>query len=264
MPFTAQDFKEAVVEFRRSVEDELAAGWEQVSTLGDLVVYRRPLGEKGGYEYMARGELVDIKPEVCHDVFVDLDYRRRWDNYKKSALHVIGEDVTEDGDTASGEALKAQLSEATNDRQNAIYWRQDYTWPVQSRDYCLERESQRAEVERETTWIVLTASVDPSLAKPEQEGCIRVNDCRQKVVLQASPSTPFSTAVYFYYHEDPRGSLPSTVFDWALKHGVPSWLKRFTKACAEYHTNSFNGNMLDGVSELKEVLDESLKKGFVL
>ncbi|KAI9596665.1 hypothetical protein BDF19DRAFT_438228, partial [Syncephalis fuscata] len=215
---------------------------EQATADGDIQLFRR-VSNNNSYEYMARGELVDVKPDTCHDVFVDLDYRRA----EKEAL----------SDNENTDA-KPQHKAPHN-----IYWLQEHRWPIQNRDYYLLRESRIMDVDRETTWIILTKS-DETAAEPEQSNCIRVKKCRQTVVLQASPASPFSTTVYVYYEEDPRGTLPTTLFDWVLSKGVPSWIKRFAKACENYGAGEYEGNILDGVPELTRVLDESFAKGFTL
>ncbi|RKP24641.1 hypothetical protein SYNPS1DRAFT_23292 [Syncephalis pseudoplumigaleata] len=255
-PFTNADFDAAIAEFQRPLEQTVTdEGWEAAGKVGELQLFRRS-SKADGYEYMARGELVDVKPDIGHDVFVDLDYRRRWDQYKEDTLRVVEHDLAAKK-ASSDEEADAGCPKALH----RIYWQQQHRWPIQNRDYYLWRESRRQDVDGETTWIILTRA-DTTANEPEHAGCIRVHDCRQTVVLQASPATPFSTSVYVYYREDPRGTLPTTLFDWALTKGVPAWMKRFVQACDNYGTGSYEGNILDGVPELTRVLDESMKKAF--
>ncbi|KAI8051657.1 hypothetical protein BDF22DRAFT_81489 [Syncephalis plumigaleata] len=250
MTFTSEDFNSAIVDFKRPLEQVGEHGWEAAGKVGELLLFRR-LSKDDGYEYMARGELVDVKPSICHDVFVDLDYRRRWDSYKSDTLHVVNDNQSTGDDPSTDAGSPKAL--------HRIYWQQNI---AESR-LLFWRESRYLEVDSEATWVILTKT-DTSATETEHANCIRVHDCHQVVVLQASPTTPFSTLVYVYYREDPRGNLPTTLFDWALTKGVPAWIKRFTQACDNYGTSSYEGNLLDGAPELARVLDESMKKAFVL
>jgi hypothetical protein len=182
---------------------------------------------------------------------MDLNYRRQWDHYKPDALRVLNE--------LPDTPFPTELTQR-------IYWRQEYTWPIQNRDYCLERQASQLEVNGETTWVVLTRSLPATEAEPEHPGHIRVLNAASTLVLQPSPATPFSTSVYFWYHEDPRGKLPGPIYNQLLTHSVPSWLKRFVKACNAYGQDSTEDHqhLLDGAAELKDVLEESMRKGFVL
>jgi hypothetical protein len=74
MTFTSTDFDTAIADFQRPLEQASEHDWETAGKVGELSLFRR-LSKDDGYEYMARGELIDVKPNVCHDVFVDLDYR---------------------------------------------------------------------------------------------------------------------------------------------------------------------------------------------
>jgi len=35
----------------------------------------------GLYEYKTVGVLADVEPEICAQVFVDAEYRKKWDKY---------------------------------------------------------------------------------------------------------------------------------------------------------------------------------------
>lgn len=42
--------------------------------------------QSGLYEYKIFGGLDDIPPKLCADVYMDLDFRKKWDRYVKGKL----------------------------------------------------------------------------------------------------------------------------------------------------------------------------------
>ena len=40
----------------------------------------------GLYEYKIMGSISDVLPEVCKQVYMDLEYRRKWDDYVNGKL----------------------------------------------------------------------------------------------------------------------------------------------------------------------------------
>lgn len=41
------------------------------------------LQTSGLYEYKIMGSLQDVGPDVCKQVYMDLEYRKKWDDYVK-------------------------------------------------------------------------------------------------------------------------------------------------------------------------------------
>lgn len=41
------------------------------------------------YEYKIMGSLEDVGPDVCKQVYMDLDYRKKWDEYVKGELQIV-------------------------------------------------------------------------------------------------------------------------------------------------------------------------------
>ncbi|XP_038013378.1 phosphatidylcholine transfer protein isoform X2 [Motacilla alba alba] len=61
-----------------------AAGpWQLlVETMG-VRIYRLYHEQSGLYEYKIFGGLADVPPKLCADVYMDLDFRKEWDQYVK-------------------------------------------------------------------------------------------------------------------------------------------------------------------------------------
>ena len=41
------------------------------------------------YEYKIMGSISDVLPEVCKQVYMDLEYRRKWDDYVNGKLYLF-------------------------------------------------------------------------------------------------------------------------------------------------------------------------------
>jgi len=41
----------------------------------------------GLYSYKIHGEMNGVKPEICVQVYMDIDYRKEWDNYVKGLFN---------------------------------------------------------------------------------------------------------------------------------------------------------------------------------
>uniref|UniRef100_A0A8D0PN80 Phosphatidylcholine transfer protein n=1 Tax=Sus scrofa TaxID=9823 RepID=A0A8D0PN80_PIG len=79
--FSEEQFREACAELQHPSLS--GAKWELlVETLG-ISIYRQLDQQTGLYEYKVFGVLEDCSPELLADVYMDLDYRKQWDEYVK-------------------------------------------------------------------------------------------------------------------------------------------------------------------------------------
>ncbi|KAM9119421.1 phosphatidylcholine transfer protein isoform 2-T3 [Pangshura tecta] len=186
-----------------------AAGgaWQLLAETMGIGIYRLCDEQSGLYEYKIFGGLADCPPELLADVYMDLDYRKQWDQYVK------------------------ELSEKIYDGKRIIYWEVKYPFPLSNRDYVYLRERRDMEVDGQKIWVMLAKSV--SLPQcPEKPGIIRVNSYVQSLVLASDGKT--GSKVYMYYFDNPGGMIPSWLINWAAKSGVPAFLKDLQKACLNY------------------------------
>ena len=91
MSFQDSLFKQAADE----LENPDVGGWELLVQLEELTVYRKYSEESGLYSYKVICNLGNIEAETCVRVYMDLEYRKKWDTYVKE-LYVVG------GDGSSG------------------------------------------------------------------------------------------------------------------------------------------------------------------
>ncbi|TRY95748.1 hypothetical protein DNTS_022142 [Danionella cerebrum] len=64
-------------------EPLLAGGWELFTETMGVRIYRLYSKETGLYEYKVSGSLDGCPPELCSEVYMDLNYRKHWDSYAK-------------------------------------------------------------------------------------------------------------------------------------------------------------------------------------
>jgi hypothetical protein len=256
--YTQDDFAKALEHFDAPQESD----WEKVTTSDGLDIYRRLKQDSAGlHEYMVRGILLNVPPEIVHDTFVDLDYRREWDNYKDEHLQLL-ENVQHPQRDRSYSIVETQIHDQGK-KNDAIYWVMEYPWPMSSRDYIVARESRHTIHNQQPTWIVLQA-VDPTSSHPEQPQMVRVDEYTQEVIIQPAPEDALSTFIHYKYYENPKGSVPVTVYNWALTQGIPAWINKFKRACKDYGNRGLKKESVDGAKELENVLNQSLEKAFAI
>nr|XP_033815857.1 phosphatidylcholine transfer protein isoform X1 [Geotrypetes seraphini] len=185
----------------------LDGGWELFMESTGFTVYRLYDQQSGLYEYKVFGGLSDCPPQLCVDVYMDLEYRKQWDQYVK------------------------ELYEEESERGKFIYWEVKYPFPLSNRDYVCVRECRDLDVAGEKVWVILAKSVTVPQC-PEKPGIIRVSSYKQSVAIKSDGKN--GSRVFMNYFDNPGGMIPSWLINWAAKSGVPSFLQEMQKACKKY------------------------------
>nr|XP_060502454.1 phosphatidylcholine transfer protein isoform X2 [Panthera onca] len=221
--FSEEQFREACAEIQQRAP--AGANWELlVETLGfsiygllDQALFKCFTGidllnphvslNTGLYEYKVFGVLDDCPPALLADVYMDLDYRKQWDQYVK------------------------ELYEKECNGETVVYWEVKYPFPMSNRDYIYIRQRQELDVEGRKIHVVLAQSTSvPQFA--ERPGVIRVNRYKQSLAIESDGKK--GSKVFMYYFDNPGGQIPSWLINWVAKNGVPNFLKDMAKACQNY------------------------------
>ncbi|XP_072020686.1 phosphatidylcholine transfer protein-like [Amphiura filiformis] len=202
MPFTTEEFQDAC----RQLDNPDVSEFEFFVEYMDVKIYRKYNEESGLYEYITFGT-IDVKPEICHQVYIDLDYRKKWDSYVKA------------------------LYEVTEGDRKGIYWNCNFPFPMSNRDYIFERESQEFDLDGRHVFVTLGRSAEFS-SVPEKSGVIRVDDFKQSLAITANGDT--GSKAFMHYYDNPKGMIPTWLINWAAKTGVPGFLQNMTDACKGY------------------------------
>ncbi|KAK9534567.1 hypothetical protein VZT92_007006 [Zoarces viviparus] len=202
--FTDEEFQSA---WRELDEPQLEGGWELfVETMG-VTIYRLYDKETRLYEYKVFGSLASCTAELCADVYMDLAYRKHWDKYVK------------------------ELYEKDFSGQTAIYWEVKYPLLLSNRDYVYVRERRDLDVDGRRISVILARSA-AEVACAESSGVLRVKDYKQSVALESDGGC--GTKVFMNYFDNPGGSIPTWLVNWAAGTGVPGFLTDMQKACSKY------------------------------
>ncbi|XP_078510533.1 phosphatidylcholine transfer protein isoform X2 [Lissotriton helveticus] len=157
LAFSEEQFQEAWQELDRPM---LSEGWELFTESMGMTIYRLYDQESGLYEYKVFGGLPDCPPELFADVYMDLDYRKQWDQFVKA------------------------LYETTFEEGKAIYWEVKYPFPLSNRDYLYVRKRQDLNIDGRKIWVILAKSISlPDIT--EKSGIIRVTGYKQSLAIES-------------------------------------------------------------------------------
>ncbi|XP_013004945.1 phosphatidylcholine transfer protein isoform X2 [Cavia porcellus] len=202
--FAEEQFREICAELQQPAP--AGAEWELLVNASGVRIYRL-LDQTGLYEYKVFGILKDCSPALLADVYMDLDYRKQWDQYVK------------------------EIYEKECNGETVTYWEVKYPFPMSNRDYVYIRHRRDLDVEGRKIYVVLAQSV--SLPQfPEKSGVIRVNQYKQRLAIESDGHQ--GSKVFMYHFDNPGGQIPSWLINWAAKNGIPNFLKDMVKACQNY------------------------------
>eukprot|EP00189_Rhodosorus_marinus_P008575 CAMPEP_0184753998 /NCGR_PEP_ID=MMETSP0315-20130426/44394_1 /TAXON_ID=101924 /ORGANISM="Rhodosorus marinus, Strain UTEX LB 2760" /LENGTH=220 /DNA_ID=CAMNT_0027233397 /DNA_START=94 /DNA_END=756 /DNA_ORIENTATION=+ len=159
-------------------------------------------GKGGVYEYLILGS-APYGVETFVRVLQDIDFRKKWDKqYEK--LEVI-------------------RSEGGTDY---IYWDVKYPLWFSNRDYVYARRHRK---EVDGSYVFLSrATANEKL--PEVKKKVRVLDYFGSVVLRPRESADVTEYVYSFF-DDPRGTIPKSIINWAVSTAIPGFMKTLYGAC---------------------------------
>nr|XP_020460588.1 phosphatidylcholine transfer protein [Monopterus albus] len=204
LQFTDEEFQKA---WRELDEPQLEGGWELFTETMGIRIYRLYDKDTGLYEYKIFGVLTTCTSELCADVYMDLTYRKHWDQYVK------------------------ELYEKDFDGHVAIYWEVKYPFPLSNRDYVYVRERRVLDMDGRKIWVILARS-SPETPCAERRGILRVNTYKQSVALESDGAC--GTKVFLHYFDNPGGMIPTWLVNWAAKSLNPGFLTDMQKACSNY------------------------------
>ncbi|XP_012640816.1 phosphatidylcholine transfer protein isoform X3 [Microcebus murinus] len=138
---------------------------------------------------------------------MDLDYRKRWDEYVQ------------------------ELYERECNGQTVVYWEVKYPFPMSNRDYVYTRQLRELDMAGRKICVVLAQSTSvPQL--PERQGVVRVKQYKQSLAIESDGKK--GSKVFMYYFDNPGGQIPSWLINMVAQSGVPNFLRDMAKACRNY------------------------------
>ncbi|KAI9146298.1 hypothetical protein BKA69DRAFT_1043992 [Paraphysoderma sedebokerense] len=254
--FTIDEFSSYVTEF----ESPNFAEWDYLAESNGLKMYRKPKEGSTVNMYKCIGVIDSVDHETAFSVYMDLEYRRKWDNYKEEHLQIIS------GGAKKEKENENEVSETKLNMLEKIYWRMKYPMFMSDREYVFHREARALKDSYGQTCYVILAKSDDSNSHAPSNGVVRVDSYHQVVVFSPGPDPLSQTSIYMSGFDDPKiESIPSSLLNLVLYTSIPNFIKNFRAACKKYN-GELNLSITDdkGVQELKDCLDNSLKSAFVL
>ncbi|KAJ1962610.1 hypothetical protein IWQ62_003472 [Dispira parvispora] len=168
------------------------------------------------YEYKVVGHYHDVKAAVLDQVYTDWEYRKTWD------VNMLGWQPV---------------------GPNQFHYIVKYPFPLCARDYVYELTKIRDNRDGKLSWITMGLSMANSTVNSEDgvprkvpkvaKGRIRVKDYFQCLVVTPLP-TGTGCQVYLHYYENPCEAIPDFIVNWAMKAGIPAFIKNLHDACQRY------------------------------
>ncbi|XP_006154733.1 phosphatidylcholine transfer protein [Tupaia chinensis] len=203
--FSDVQFDEACAELEQPALT--GADWELLVEFCGISVYRLYDQRTGLYEYKVFGVLRDCSPDLLADVYMDLVYRKKWDEYV------------------------SKLYEKECNGKMVVYWEVKYPFPMYNRDYVYVRERRDLDKRNQKIYVILSQSTSvPEI--PEVQGVIRVKQYKQSLAIKSDGQK--GSKVFMHYFDNPGGQIPTWLVNLIAKNGVPTFLNDLVKACQNY------------------------------
>ncbi|CAO3637024.1 unnamed protein product [Mucor fragilis] len=227
MPFFPEDtFRNFVKQCKD--QTKLDGEWEFYVKNPDFTVYRRPAHDRNPnlYEYRSFGGWSDVKSDTLAHVYMDLEFRRKWDKNMQSHQYFKVEDTT----TGSEEKMN---------HHDGNHFEMKYPWPLSNRDYAYTIERKVVKESDKEYQVILGESL-PSTSFPERKGVIRIDTYMQNICITTGEDGK-GCSVFMDYFDDPKGNIPKSVINWAAKTGVPAFIGNLKAACLQYEKEHPDG-----------------------
>ncbi|MXQ84424.1 hypothetical protein E5288_WYG020898 [Bos mutus] len=162
----------------------------------------------GLHEYKVSG-IVRSPPDLLADVYMDLEYRKQWDQYVQEAYETEcnGETVT--------------------------YMKMEFPFLFSSRDCVYVKQRRELDFRGQKIQVVLAKGT--SLPQfPKRSGFVRVSQCQVKLAVESAGSN--QSKVFIYCFINPGGRIPSWLINKVAKNGIPGFLADLEDACLRSRT----------------------------
>ncbi|XP_047613492.1 phosphatidylcholine transfer protein-like [Phacochoerus africanus] len=206
--FSEKQFRSVCSELQQPAVD--GADWELLVESMGFSIYRH-LQSTGHYEYKVFGVLETCPPDIVKNVYLDLNYRKNWDEFVKELY----------ARDCNGEIV--------------IYWEVQCPSPGFNRDYVFVQQHRELEFKGQKVHVMLADSTSAPQF-PEKSSAIRVKKFTQKLAVQSDGGR--GSKVFMYYSDNLDCPVPDFIFKWAAQRGFPTYLKNMVNACHNYPRRS--------------------------
>lgn len=197
MPFFPEEaFINFVKQCKNHTVETQGGEWEFYVKSPDFTVYRKPAHDRNPnlYQYRSMGGWKDVHPDTLAHVYLDLDFRKKWDKNMQSHQYFVippEENDDDDFDNSGG-------------GHSGNHFEMKYPWPLSNRDYAytIERKLIKDKEEGTKYQVILGESL-PSTSFPQKKGVIRIDTYMQNICITAGKDGKGSY-VFMDYFDDPK------------------------------------------------------------
>ncbi|ORX53331.1 Bet v1-like protein [Piromyces finnis] len=222
-----------------------------------IKVYTRVRPLTGINEYIILGHLNNVTLKEAYDVYMDLEYRKEWDDLKQQINIFERKDKT-----------FSSQSNINNDLKDfEIHWEIKFPWPFCNREYIFERNTYEHKFNDMLFLIADNSSLNNTNSNEELNNkninsrTIRITEYEQMTVFY-SDCEDGKCNVYMEYYDDPKGNIPLVLKNWVVSRAAPNFIMNIEKACKEYKAFEKRLKSNKHIKELNEILGKSLQQAF--
>ncbi|KAF9157495.1 hypothetical protein DFQ27_007277 [Actinomortierella ambigua] len=197
MPFSEDQVKASLDELKTPD----LTNWQSFAEGNGFKVFRKPVPGSALFEYKAIGGFTDVPPRYFMRAYTDLEFRQTWDKYM-GGWKTLG------------------------DKKDRFHYVSKFPWPLSNRDYVYDLRVQEFQ---EGKVIYMNGHSVEDKACPAKSGTVRVDQYRQDLVVTPTEDGNGCNIVFFYW-DDPKGNIPTSVVNWAAKSGIPGFLSSLRDA----------------------------------
>eukprot|EP00300_Choanocystis_sp_HF-7_P006105 c14488_g1_i2.p2 GENE.c14488_g1_i2~~c14488_g1_i2.p2 ORF type:complete len:241 (+),score=52.64 c14488_g1_i2:49-723(+) len=195
--------KDLVNSFQVETESE---EWSLFVDFNGVLAWRKPVPGKNFYMYKSVSVL-DLDVHRFFECYSDVEYRAHWDTSAET-IQIIGE----------------------HEMNEIVHWHVKLPWPLAPRDYVYYRRV--GAFPEEGVYVICARSAPLGHHKDEKSGVVRVHEFVSTTVIQRVDDQRIK--VICVYFDDPRGSIPSAIVNFAAKQAFPKMMSQFTEAYDRY------------------------------
>jgi len=222
-----------------------------------IKVYTRVRPSTGINEYIILGYLDKVTLREAYEVYMDLEYRKEWDDLKQQIS------LFNRKDKQSSESL------SKNDLKDfEIHWEIKLPWPFSNREYVFERNTYEHKYNDMMFLIADNSSLNNNNTKQEETNTNNINSRTIRITEYEQMTVFYSDRedgrcnVYMEYYDDPKGNIPLVLKNWVVSRAAPNFIMNIEKACKEYKAFEKRLKNNKHIKELNDILGKSLKKKF--
>eukprot|EP00045_Choanoeca_perplexa_P017604 m.259203 g.259203 ORF g.259203 m.259203 type:complete len:415 (+) comp17585_c0_seq4:112-1356(+) len=194
------------------------AGWEFLTSVGTIDLYRRKHSGSSLYEYQAVGVFEDVHGKLFHDSYLDIVFQAEISQFIFESNYPRGS-------------------------PGPCHLCVKFPFPLSDREYTLYRESRHVKLDSgEEVFIILMEHIDlPEVST--KRGIVRVKSNLSKIVIEMDPNNPTNPKLYIKLFEDPNGSIPPWVINYGAKLAMPTYMKEIRKGTKKYAKSRESRNL---------------------